>query len=53
MGAIGTATYTVTPYKNGCAGTPVTVVITVGSEPVLDPGLNAFACSNTANRSYT
>ena len=47
MGALGTATYTVTPYKNGCAGTPVTVVITVGSEPVLDPGLNAFACSNT------
>jgi hypothetical protein len=47
MGAIGTATYTVTPFKNGCAGAPVTVVITVGSEPVLDPGLNAFACSNT------
>ena len=47
LGVIGTATYTVTPFKNGCAGTPVTVVITVGSEPVLDPGLNAFACSNT------
>ena len=46
-GLTGTATYTVTPYKNGCAGTPVTVIVTVGSEPVLDPGLNAFACSNT------
>ena len=48
MGGFGTATYTVTPFKNGCAGTPVTVVINVGSEPVLDPGLNSFACSNTA-----
>ncbi|MGA2405706.1 MAG: PKD domain-containing protein [Bacteroidales bacterium] len=47
MGVLGTATYTVTPFKNGCTGTPATVVITVGSEPVLDPGLNAFACSNT------
>ncbi len=47
MGALGTATYTVTPHRNGCAGTPVTVVVTVGSEPVLDPGLNSFACSNT------
>ena len=46
-GLIGTATYTVTPFKNGCSGTPVTVVITVGSQPVLDPGLNAFACSNS------
>ncbi len=46
-GLIGTATYTVTPFKNGCAGTPVTVVVGVGSQPVLDPGLNAFACSNT------
>ncbi len=46
-GIIGKATYTITPYKNGCAGTPETVVITVGSEPVLDPGLDAFACSNT------
>src|SRR5664280_462002 len=46
-GVLGTATYIVTPFKNGCTGTPVTVVITVGSQPVLDPGLNAFACSNT------
>jgi PKD repeat protein len=46
-GVLGTATYTVTPFKNGCSGAPVTVVITVGSQPVLDPGLNAFACSNT------
>jgi PKD repeat protein len=46
-GLLGTATYMVTPFKNGCTGTPVAVVITVGSQPVLDPGLNAFACSNT------
>jgi PKD repeat protein len=46
-GVLGTATYIITPFKNGCTGTPVTVVITVGSQPVLDPGLNAFACSNT------
>ena len=48
MGVLGTATYTVTPFKNGCAGTPVTVVFTIGAQPVLDPGLNAFACSNVA-----
>jgi PKD repeat protein len=47
-GILGTATYTVTPVKNGCTGAPVTIVITVGSQPVLDPGLNAFACSNTS-----
>ena len=46
-GVLGSATYTVTPVKNGCSGTPVTVVITVGSQPVLDPGLNAFVCSST------
>ena len=45
MGVLGTATYTVTPYKNGCAGTPVTVVVTVGSEPVLD-NLNKTVCNN-------
>ena len=48
IGSLGTATYSVTPYVNGCAGTPVDVVINVGAQPVLDPGLNAFACSNTA-----
>jgi hypothetical protein len=47
MGVTGTATYSVTPFKNGCSGTPVDVVVTVGSQPVLDPGLNAFACSNS------
>ena len=46
LGVIGTATYTVTPFKSGCTGAPVSVVVSVGSEPVLDPGLNAFACSN-------
>jgi len=48
LGIIGTATYTVTPYYNGCAGQPVDIVIRVGSEPVLDPGLDDFACSNDA-----
>ncbi|MCJ7448576.1 MAG: hypothetical protein MUO72_12880, partial [Bacteroidales bacterium] len=46
-GGIGTATYIVTPYKDGCTGPNVNVVINVGSEPVLDPGLNKFVCSNT------
>jgi len=48
MGFIGTATYTITPVKNGCAGTPETVVVSVGAAPVLDPGLDKFVCSNTA-----
>jgi len=48
LGIIGTATYTVTPYYNGCAGQPVDIVMMVGSEPVLDPGLDDFACSNDA-----
>ncbi|MBK8884445.1 MAG: hypothetical protein IPN67_19430 [Bacteroidales bacterium] len=47
MGSLGTATYTVTPYIDGCAGTPVAIIVTVGSEPVLDPALDAFACSNS------
>ncbi len=47
MGAIGTATYIVTPYYNGCVGSPVDVVVEVGSEPVLDPNLDKFSCSNT------
>ena len=46
-GVTGTATYTVTPYKDGCAGTPETIVMTVRSQPVLDAGLNRTVCSNT------
>ncbi len=46
LGLIGKATYTVTPYKDGCAGFPVDIVINVGSQPVLDPGLNKTICSN-------
>ena len=46
-GGIGTATYHVTPFKDGCTGPVVDVVIQVGSAPVLDPDLSAFACSNT------
>lgn len=48
MGVSGTATYTVTPYKDGCAGSPVNIVMTIRSQPVLDPGLNTTVCSNTA-----
>ena len=46
-GVPGTATYTVTPYKDGCAGVPETIVVVVRPEPVLDPGLNRTVCSNT------
>ena len=48
LSGTGTATYTITPYKDGCAGSPVDVVITVGSEPVLDPGLDKYGCNNEA-----
>jgi hypothetical protein len=47
MGVTGTATYTVTPYKNGCAGTPETIVFTIRSQPVLAGDLNKTVCSNT------
>jgi hypothetical protein len=47
MGVDGTATYTVTPYKDGCAGTPENVVMTIRSQPVLDAALNKTVCSNT------
>ena len=47
-GALGDATYTVTPYYDGCEGTPVDVVIQIGSEPVLDPNLDDEACSQAA-----
>ena len=47
-GGIGTVTYAVTPVKDGCTGPTVNVVVSVGSEPVLDPGLNNTVCSNAA-----
>jgi hypothetical protein len=47
-GGIGTATYHITPYYNGCTGAVKDFVVTVGSQPVLDPGLNNIVCSNTA-----
>ncbi len=43
-GLAETATYTVTPVYNGCAGEPKTIVVTVGSQPVLD-NLDMSACS--------
>ncbi len=45
MGSLGTATYSITPYKDGCPGNQVDVVVTIGAEPILDPNLNKFACS--------
>ena len=47
-GGIGTVTYAVTPVKDGCTGPTVNVVVSVGSEPVLDPGLNRTVCSNNS-----
>ncbi len=47
-GAAGTATYTVTAYKNGCAGIPIDIVMTVRSQPVLSSTLNKTLCSSTA-----
>jgi PKD repeat protein len=46
-GGIGTATYTVTPYKDGCPGEAVTIVVTVGAEPVL-ADLDKTVCSDEA-----
>ncbi len=43
-GLAETAIYTVTPVYNGCTGDPKTIVVTVGSQPVLG-NLNRFACS--------
>ena len=39
------ATYSVTANYNGCLSAIKNIVVTVGAEPVLDPGLNRFACS--------
>ena len=45
LGGLATATYIITPYRNGCAGNPDTLIVTVGAEPILDSNLNKFACS--------
>jgi len=47
-GLIGEATYTVTPYYDGCQGAPVDVVVQIGAQPVLDPNLDDEACSQVA-----
>jgi len=44
-GGAETATYIVTPVYNGCVGATRNIVVTVGSQPVLDPGLNRSVCS--------
>jgi gliding motility-associated-like protein len=46
-GVPGTATYTVTPYKDGCAGAPENIMIIIRSQPVIDDNLNRTVCSNT------
>ncbi|MDI9533350.1 MAG: hypothetical protein QM238_06825, partial [Bacteroidota bacterium] len=43
-GLAETATYTVTPVYQGCTGEAKTIVVTVGSQPVL-ADLDKFACS--------
>ena len=44
LGGLATATYIITPYINGCAGDPDTLIVTVGAEPILD-NLDKFVCS--------
>ncbi|OCX51945.1 hypothetical protein BEL04_18265 [Mucilaginibacter sp. PPCGB 2223] len=47
--AKGTITYTVTPYANGCPGTPVNYTITVNPKPATPPaGSNSPVCQNYA-----
>ena len=52
MGVTGTATYTVTPYKNGCAGTPRTIVMTVRSQPFLDAVLEQNCLQQYCHRPF-
>ena len=49
-GVLVAVTYTITPVSNpgACTGASFTYTVTVGSEPVLNAGLNKFACSNEA-----
>ncbi len=44
-GAPQTATYFVTPRYNGCTGDVKTIVVTIGSQPVLANNLNRSVCS--------
>jgi PKD repeat protein len=46
-GGDGTATYTITPYKDGCAGESEDIVFTIRSQPVMAAGLGATVCSST------
>lgn len=45
-GVKGVATYTVTPFKDGCPGESVEIVDTVPPQPVLNASLNTTVCSN-------
>ena len=47
-GGIGTVTYSVTAYKDGCTGPAVNVIVNVASEPVLYTGPNTAACSKAS-----
>ena len=57
-GSDQTATYTVFPTKDGCVGTPATIIVTVRPEPVITAGLVQSLCADgffnaTASRSLT
>jgi PKD repeat protein len=42
-------TYTITPFTNGCAGTPFNLTVTIPAVPILTPSAaNAIICSNQA-----
>ena len=51
----GTAVYTITPTANGCAGTPITVTITVNPIPVVTatPTTQTICSGSVASSSFT
>jgi gliding motility-associated-like protein len=53
--ASGTAVYTITPTANGCAGSPVTVTITVNPSPtaIAAPATQTICSGNAASTSLT
>ena len=42
-----TVTYTVTPTRNGCPGTPITYVITINPTPILTLSANQTVCGGS------
>ena len=45
--SIGTVTYSVTPTNNGCAGLPVSFVITVNPKPFITPQISTICSGKT------